>query len=411
MGDLSGRAADAVWNGVKGAANVLGTVASDVWNHPGKYWDGFTRDVGAVWDGVKDAAAHPLTTLGILSDTVTGTVGDVLHIGWNVGTGIVSGVWTTLTDPAKAWDFVKESVGWNNWNKILDPSIPIEERIGNVLAGTVKLGFTLATLGQAKAWLAAKNYAADAAAVANGTFTATEGIPKGASGLSGYIQRIQKVFGEFGVEGSVRPPNIARIPGGVTKPSWLKNKSLDFIDQQIGAKGMEGGIGHYMPDQGAVDSLLNKIASNPELSESAKETMRSEVLAKQAARIEEFKANEAYIEGLKSAGKVEVKGGMIVDAGTGKPFTGDVDLFHLKDAATGAPVSQQTEQNIIKELERLGVPVTDTHGAHLNWVPKNEAEWKTYNDVIAKYTPGGQQLVVIGSDSIGGASFTPGGVR
>ncbi len=405
LADLAGRASDAAWNGVKGAADVVSTVASDVWNNPGKYWDGAKRDAGALWVGIKETAANPR----ILVDTVTGTAGDVWKIGSNVVSNISSAIWTTVTDPGKALEFVKESVGWNNWNKILDPSVPIEERIANVLAGTFKLGTTLATLGQAKALLAGSKYAAEAAEVAAGTFTNT-GVPKGASGLNQYLQRIQKIFGEFGVEGSVRPPNIARIPGGVPKPNWIKNKSLDFIDQQIGATGMEGGIGHFKPDEKAVRNLLDKIGSNSGLTQSAKDSMTSEVLARQAMRDAEFKTNEAYINRLVSTGKVEVKGGMIVDAGTGKPFTGDIDLFHLNNAATGAPISQQTEQQIIKELQRLGVPVTDTHGAHLNWVPKNDKEWKIYNDVIASHGAGGKPLVVIGADGkVSGAFFTPGG--
>lgn len=67
----------------------------------------------------------------------------------NSGEMIWTGVKTTLTDPKKAWEFVKDSVGADNFIKSWDPNVPLLQRIGNVGIAVGKIYTTIATAGQA----------------------------------------------------------------------------------------------------------------------------------------------------------------------------------------------------------------------------------------------------------------------
>jgi len=68
---------------------------------------------------------------------------------YNSGVSIKDAVVTTVTDPKKAWEFVKEATGYNNFVNSWDPNRGFWDRIGQVGIGVFKLGTTLDTLGTA----------------------------------------------------------------------------------------------------------------------------------------------------------------------------------------------------------------------------------------------------------------------
>jgi len=73
----------------------------------------------------------------------------------NSGDMIWTGVKTTVTDPQKAWDFVKDAVGINNIINSWDPNRGLLDRLGQVGIAVFKGYTTIQTAGQAGALIKA----------------------------------------------------------------------------------------------------------------------------------------------------------------------------------------------------------------------------------------------------------------
>ncbi|MFZ2413722.1 MAG: hypothetical protein WAW16_05825, partial [Candidatus Cryosericum sp.] len=409
---------------LKNFANDVVGAAKDVWNDPRIIWN----TASGTWEDLKTGAS---------------TAAD---IGGKIISGVAGTVWTTLTDPRKMWTAIKDSGGWDNWVKSWDPNVPVIDRFGNVLIGTLKIGATILTAGQVKAAAlagreilsvagaqilkgdfkagakslingiiktfasgeakAAQTIADDAARLKGGALKAVRSAVPSTGVNPGHLKTIQEGARKFGLDVGVRPQGTISgfVKNGVPKGSAIKNKGTNFIDGLIGGKGPEGAVGHFRPDQKAVDRLIEGIKRNPGIPGARKAQMIREVEGRVADRIGELAGPK--VGQLIKEGKLTVKGGTLIDTASGRPVISDLDLWSLTKAG-GGPVTAGEEKAFLEWCSSRGVPFTD-HGAHMNWVPRTPADYNVYEKIIRSHGLGGKPVITVGSDgAIGAANYIP----
>jgi hypothetical protein len=410
---------------LKNFANDVKTAAQDAWKDPQIIWD----TVSGTWKDVKTGASV------------------AVDVGGKIVSGVATGIYTTLTDPHKMWEAVKDSGGWDNWVKSWDPNVPILDRFGNVLIGTAKIGVTIATVGQAgaaavagkeilavtaeqlgkgevkaaaeslingiiKAFASEESKAAqaiadDAAKLKGGSLMpVTSGVPS--TGINPkQLATIQDGAEKFGLDVGVRPQGTISgfVKDGVPKISDIKNKSMDgLIDGLIGGKGPEGTIGHFAPDEAAAKNLIEGIKGNPGIPSDTQAQMIKEIEDRVALRKAEFAGEK--VNDLINKGKLTVtKGGALVDTASGKPVVTDLDLYSLTKTG-GAPVTATEEKAFVQWCQANGVPVT--HGAHMNWVPQTPDEYKIFEKIVQGHGVGGKPIITVGAGKgVGSAYYVP----
>ena len=408
---------------LKNLANDVATAAQDAWNNPQLIWD----TVSGTWKDVKTGASI------------------AVDVGSKIVSGVASGIYTTLTDPQKMWEAIKDCGGWDNWVKSWDPSVPVLDRFGNVLIGTLKIGATILTAGQVKAAALAGreilsvagaqilkgDFKAGARSLINGVIKsfasgetkAAQAIADDAARLKGgvlrpvtsavpstginpsHLKTIQEGAQKFGVEVGVRPQGTISgfVKSGVPKGPDIKNKGINFIDGLIGGGGPEGAVGHFKPDSAAVDKLIQGIKTNPGIPGDRKLQMIKEIEQRVADRVGELAGPK--VQHLIADGTLTVKAGVLVDVQSGRPVISDLDLFKLVKAG-GAPVTAAEEKAFVQWCAARGVPVT--HGAHMNWIPRTPADYKVYERIIQSHGPGGKAVITVGADgAVGAAEYIP----
>ena len=410
---------------LKNFAKDVATAAEDAWNNPQLIWD----TASGTWKEVKTGASV------------------AVDVGGKIISGVANGIYTTLTDPKKMWEAVKDSGGWDNWVKSWDPNVPVLERFGNVLIGTAKIGVTIATVGQAgaaavagkeilavtaeqlgkgevkaaaeslingiiKAFASEESKAAqaiadDAAKLKGGTLTpVTSAIPS--TGINPkQLATIQNGAEKFGLDVGVRPQGTISgfVKDGVPKMPDIKNKSMDgLIDELIGGKGPQGTIGHFEPDEAAAKNLIESIKGNPGIPGDRQAQMINEIEDRVALRKAEFTGEK--VNDLINKGKLTVtKGGALVDTASGKPVVTDLDLWSLTKTG-GAPVTATEEKAFVQWCQDNGVPVT--HGAHMNWVPQTPDEYKIFEKIVQGHGVGGKPIITVGAGKgVGSAYYVP----
>ncbi|MCX6621728.1 MAG: hypothetical protein NTY38_11775, partial [Acidobacteria bacterium] len=136
------------------------------------------------------------------------------------------------------------------------------------------------------------------------------------------------------------------------KPCSVKNKTITDLDLKLGAKkGNLGKVGHFEPELPKQGSMTNE--------------EYSELTNRFNQRKEEFIKQNTV---LKNNPNVKIKDGVVVDKATGKPFTGDHDIYDIV-GLDGKPLPPDVKAQIIKELEQP--PFTAQHGAHMDWKYNN----------------------------------------
>ena len=410
---------------LKNFAKDIATAAQDAWNNPQLIWD---------------------TASGTWKDVKTGVSGAV-DVGGKIISGVANGIYTTLTDPKKMWEAIKDSGGWDNWVKSWDPNVPVLERFGNVFIGTAKIGMTILTAGQAKAAIiagkeiltvagaqifkgefkagakslingiiktfasgeakAAQTIADDAAKLKGGTLRPV-GSAVPSTGISpNNLKTIQEGAKKFGYDVGVRPqgPISGFVKNGIAKGPDIKNKSMDgLIDELIGGKGPQGTIGHFKPDEAAVKKLVEGIKRpGSGIPPDRQAQMIKEIEGRVADRTREF-AGPKVQQLIRDKQLAVTKGGVLIDTASGKPVVTDLDLWNLTKG--GAPVTPGYEKAFVKWLEANGVPVT--HGAHMNWVPQTPDEYKIFEKIVQGHGVGGKPIITVGADgTVGAASYVP----
>jgi hypothetical protein len=203
-----------------------------------------------------------------------------------------------------------------------------------------------------------------------------------------------RVAQEHDVVIDVRPttPEAPRLlaEGNLPKPEAIKAKSINEADTYLGFRAADKGlVGYKMPE-------------HPNL-ETVPAHLKGAVMDRYNQRMQEFhdlglamtdlqrppgmRALDDH--GLHQRITVDEHGVVHTETASGKKvgFTGDHDIFQIRDAKTGNPVSGERYNDVVAKLRSAGIGVE--HGAHLNWeVPP--AHVGVFDDVVAKHTPPGE---------------------
>lgn len=184
-------------------------------------------------------------------------------------------------------------------------------------------------------------------------YTGADGPPDISGMPPANVKKMQEVAAKEGVVIYVRPTNAsakALLESGqaLPKPPHVKTKTINKADLALGADPANiGKVGYFepkMPDktkmsQGEYDAAIDRYNQ----------------------RMEEWVNNNHEMAHNK---KVYVEGGVVYDAKTKKPYTGDHDLYEIR-TKDGKPVDPSSPQGkrIIGQLMENGVQ----HDPHRNW--------------------------------------------
>ena len=200
---------------------------------------------------------------------------------------------------------------------------------------------------------------------------------------SGYTQASQKhlqtVADKYGVKIHGRPTNpaaTALLESGeaLPKPQLLKNKTIGDLDTYIGFNADDiGKVGHGKPVTPDWDTVP--------------ESLKADVKERYAQRAQEFIDQKQWLAAHKD--QVRIQGNLIVDARTGKPFTGDVDLFDIR-GMHGEPLPASITDQVTKELKEGMSGITENlagspHKGHSNVMHGRQTDWdySKYDDKTA----------------------------
>lgn len=314
-----------------------------------------------------------------------------------------SALWKQLSDPKVLWSALKEFSGLKNFENALDPKRSLLQRIGEVGAGTFKL------YGAAQMAASAASAARDAASRAFGGGKATAGalggrgaastaartgvrppnpvapgsvvrpsapprpIPRASAPYRPAVQppdlrgmprakvkHAQVVADKYGVQIHVRPtnPEARRLleAGAHPKPEYLKMKTINSEDILLGApRDGAGKVGYFKP----------QLPPRGQLSDDAWQRLQ----ARAAQRAKEFDDQAPKVADLLHKGKIRVcPDGTVVHGRTGRPFTGDHDLFDIR-GVKGEPLPTAVRERIQRELSQG--PFGAQHPEHVAWDYRN----------------------------------------
>lgn len=393
--------AQTIKGGFEKAASAVSSAANSLWDKAKEAWKDPEAAAKALASALKSGA-----------EATIGAMGSALK-----------GMKDFLTDPGKMWEAFKEATGISNFGNAMDPNRSLADRIGQVGVGVGKLWISIVTAGQAASALkaggtmvlertglkaagtsimetgAAKTVGRTAAGqierVAGGEALGarhggkslvsagenivadTRGIPKS------QLDAMQEIAKKRGVEIGIRPTTAdarAWLESGkaIPKPEGLYNKSLNAVDEMLGAPANRRGlIGSFEP------KLPANMPSDPKL--------RSELMERFAERSKEWKNMQPH------SSRFKVVDGVIHDAKTGKPFVSDVDLAGIfKD---GKPVPEDVGRMIISEIKKKcpGVAHNDIN----SWYAAGPKQQGIMSKIIGSHGEGGKAIVVAGPKGVG----------
>lgn len=318
------------------------------------------------YEGVKD-------TLGAVKEKVVATAEEIHNKPWIVVKGVMEtgkAVVDTVTDPKKAWEWAKDTVGITDFGKSLDPNLSLVDRLKHTFAGTMKLGVTIGTAGQAGVALkgstgklagmvddvlgaGGKKLAVKvplpkgikpSLAVKTGRSYANIKRPPNLSGVTKTSRKIiQNTADDFGVQIKARPTTATAdkwINSGkaVPKRMEIKVKTLDKWDELLGGpKNSEGLAGYYEPKLPPKEVIRNL---SPET--------QQKLVEKYVARRREFIRQADKMKYFEASGQYKVKNGLVINK-DGKFLTGDVDVFDITNF-DGTPVSPKIKKQVLDHL-------------------------------------------------------------
>lgn len=386
------------------------------------FWKNFGSNI---WDNTKeitsnaaDLVTHPIDTLKDVSEIAKSGY----EVGKTIAGNMIKGAKAIVTDPHKAWEWVKDNTGIQDFINSQDMNKSMLDRIGNVITGTIKLGTTIVSVGEAKAAAeglgnvlkggktAIKNTWDDIVGVGAKSGSKSSATAKGLQkelsftekgnyikstnppNMSGMTDKSKKtlqiVSDDMGVRIQVRPTNEfakAQIESGraLPKPQSVKIKTADAYDELLG---------------GPKDAKGLTVVYEPELP--PKEVMNSyskdaqkKILDKYNTRMEDFKNQNKILSDLKKKG-FDIEDGKVIvrdpiDPTKSKYIAGDNDIYDITNF-DGSPLSDKQKQMVIDRLVK-DPNANVLHGAHMDWKPGME-----------HYTPEAKAKIVFGHSQDGG---------
>ncbi|MGE3362367.1 MAG: hypothetical protein AB7I34_02800 [Rhizobiaceae bacterium] len=176
-------------------------------------------------------------------------------------------------------------------------------------------------------------------------------------------KHVQMIADRHAVTIEVRPTNadaraLLESGEGVPKPEGIKMKTITDLDIQLGAAADGAGkVGYFKPQlpegYASVDDLPKELK--------ARFNQRTQEFVDRKAEVERMlsKPDRSHGEPL-----IEVRGGIVHDKATGKPFCGDHDLFEIR-GLKGEVLPQAVRGAVNKDLH-MG-PAQTQHDEHMGW--------------------------------------------
>jgi hypothetical protein len=419
--DEAGDQIDAVWEKTKEVAEQvyeqtkkdLTEFAEDVWNNPGVYVETVINGTLGTIKETMELGWELATNPQIVIDTIAGTTGDIISGAQKIGSAIVKGVWTTITDPKKAWEFAKDFVGYENFKNAFDPKRGLIDRLSQYGLGVVKLYGAITTtravvqiggkVAQTGVTQSIKNLGDDVAKFFGKgkprlpdprmpTFT-TRGIADTSHMNPAQLRKFQKLVKEFGIdEATIRMGGSKQIMQRMVrgevlpKPHDIMNKTVNAIDEAfLGApKNSRGLASHFKPTLPSADDMAKM---DPKTLDS--------VWKRYLQRYDEFRVQNARITKLVDDGVIELTpDGLIRDAATKKPFGSDWDLFNLtKD---GKQLPKSVHDAFIRRCREAGLPIE--HGTLADWANLSDFNKEAYGKMIRSAMDEG--VIAVGPDGV-----------
>jgi hypothetical protein len=180
--------------------------------------------------------------------------------------------------------------------------------------------------------------------------------------MSGYTERsktfIRNICKKYKIKIITRPTNAAakkliESRQAVPKKMFVKNKTINELDTFLGAS--EGNIGKV----GSFKPKLNRTQLR-----GLPKQLRRKIVERYRQRAKEWVDQAEHLKQNKD--KLFVKDGVIHDKISGKPFTGDIDIFDIR-GANGQKLPKATIQHVIDELKLSNRFSSVEHGAHIEW--------------------------------------------
>ncbi len=410
LGAAGADKAKAIWKDTK-----------DVVTHP-------RRTLGEIRDVAKDVYKHPKILLDTVKGTAR-DIRDLKDKADKAQLAIVKHVLKTLheaaTDPDKAVDLLKTLTGIEDLEKSIESDRSLPDRLAHSVLGLAGLfgaaeaakataqgvraggsavlkaaGRESASLADDAARLAAKAEGKTAGAVLRGeaddaarsvsaagkaedvasqagrleeaaapVAPAKEAsvfveAPDVVPDVSGYTKGSQGYLKDFAESNNVelytRPttPRAARMieqGEAVPKPMFVKNKTINSIDAEfLGAsEGNIGKVGSFEPRRPTFDDLKDLPLQD-----------QKNVLSRYHQRLQEYKDQAEHL--IANSDRCYVDQGVIYDRFTGKPYTGDIDVYAIR-GRNGKVLPPEQVAAYEAELARNGVESSVMHGAHENW--------------------------------------------
>jgi hypothetical protein len=187
------------------------------------------------------------------------------------------------------------------------------------------------------------------------------------------------------------PESLNMIKNGeaLAKPESLKPKTTSNLDLEIGAPpGSEGKVTFFEPKKPANFDSLPKDHPLVERYNTRQgqwekyQTDMAELQKPVSERSPAFQDAMRRQYGTDVPLEIEIKGGVIYDKTTGKPFTGDYDIWAVRDAKTGELVDTARAQAVYDDM---GYAFNPQHGpGTAHWQPadpylqklKTQLEWE-----------------------------------
>jgi len=239
-------------------------------------------------------------------------------------------------------------------------------------------------------------------------FIDAPGVVPDTSGYTEHAQRhLQKIADKHDIQIYARPTTeraakLIKNGEAIPKPMFVKNKTINQIDTLLGASADDiGKVGSFKPVRPSGRDLQRL---SPEQAQ--------KVMGRYHQRMAEFSDQASHL--MENGDRCFVRKGVVHDRLTGKPYTGDIDVYGFR-ARNGKRLRPEKVQMISTELRLSRTESNVMHGVHEAWDKTHligrEREIADGIDRVIRtgHQRGGEALVTFKpKDSIPSASWVAG---